>query len=185
MLADIWQWTPFMVLIFLAGLRSLPPEPYEAAMLDGASAIQTLLAHHRAPDVKGDCRRGADSRHRSVPDIRLRLRHDLRRARHRHLYRQPLRLAANLQLHQMGLRGDHFPRHAGADPGDREPLHMAREGAVVMVRSNSTRVLRILSGLGGCPVVRLPAVLLGDGGVQGRQGDFRHAAQRLDLLHRR
>ena len=40
MLADIWQWTPFMVLIFLAGLRSLPPEPYEAAMLDGASGFQ-------------------------------------------------------------------------------------------------------------------------------------------------
>ena len=40
MLADIWQWTPFMVLIFLAGLRSLPPEPYEAAMLDGASGLQ-------------------------------------------------------------------------------------------------------------------------------------------------
>ena len=42
MLADIWQWTPFMVLIFLAGLRSLPPEPYEAAMLDGASALMTF-----------------------------------------------------------------------------------------------------------------------------------------------
>ncbi|MEM7299703.1 MAG: sugar ABC transporter permease [Pseudomonadota bacterium] len=42
MLADIWQWTPFMVLIFLAGLRSLPTEPYEAAMLDGASALQVF-----------------------------------------------------------------------------------------------------------------------------------------------
>ena len=42
MLADIWQWTPFMVLIFLAGLRALPPEPYEAAMLDGASPLQTF-----------------------------------------------------------------------------------------------------------------------------------------------
>jgi len=40
MLADVWQWTPFMVLIFLAGLRSLPSEPYEAAMLDGASGLQ-------------------------------------------------------------------------------------------------------------------------------------------------
>ncbi|MEM1343417.1 MAG: sugar ABC transporter permease [Pseudomonadota bacterium] len=40
MVADIWQWTPFMVLIFLAGLRALPPEPYEAAMLDGASSFQ-------------------------------------------------------------------------------------------------------------------------------------------------
>jgi multiple sugar transport system permease protein len=37
LLADVWQWTPFMVLIFLAGLRALPQEPYEAAMLDGAS----------------------------------------------------------------------------------------------------------------------------------------------------
>lgn len=36
-LADVWQWTPFMVLIFLAGLRALPREPFEAAMIDGAS----------------------------------------------------------------------------------------------------------------------------------------------------
>lgn len=40
MLADVWQWTPFMVLIFLAGLRALPKEPYEAAAIDGASALQ-------------------------------------------------------------------------------------------------------------------------------------------------
>lgn len=31
LVAEIWQWTPFMVLIFMAGLRSLPAEPYEAA----------------------------------------------------------------------------------------------------------------------------------------------------------
>ena len=40
MLADVWQWTPFMVLIFLAGLRALPKEPFEAAAIDGASALQ-------------------------------------------------------------------------------------------------------------------------------------------------
>ena len=40
LLAEIWQWTPFMVLIFLAGLRSLPSEPFEAAMIDGASSFQ-------------------------------------------------------------------------------------------------------------------------------------------------
>ncbi len=38
--ADVWQWTPFMVLILLAGLRSLPSEPFEAAVLDGASSWQ-------------------------------------------------------------------------------------------------------------------------------------------------
>lgn len=42
MLADIWQWTPFMVLILLAGLRALPKEPYEAAAIDGASYLQSL-----------------------------------------------------------------------------------------------------------------------------------------------
>lgn len=40
LIAEVWQWTPFMVLIFLAGLRSLPSEPYEAAMIDGASSFQ-------------------------------------------------------------------------------------------------------------------------------------------------
>ena len=38
--ADVWQWTPFMVLIFVAGLRSLPRDPFESAMIDGASGWQ-------------------------------------------------------------------------------------------------------------------------------------------------
>ncbi|HEX8183117.1 MAG TPA: sugar ABC transporter permease, partial [Blastocatellia bacterium] len=32
---DIWQWTPFMFLVLLAGLQAIPQEPYEAAMIDG------------------------------------------------------------------------------------------------------------------------------------------------------
>ena len=36
--ADVWEWTPFMFLMMLAGLASLPEEPYEAAKIDGASA---------------------------------------------------------------------------------------------------------------------------------------------------
>lgn len=43
LLADIWQWTPFMVLIMMAGLRSLPKEPFEAAAIDGATAIQAFF----------------------------------------------------------------------------------------------------------------------------------------------
>jgi len=42
-LADVWQWTPFMVLIMLAGLRSLPKEPFEAAAIDGANAWQVFV----------------------------------------------------------------------------------------------------------------------------------------------
>ena len=41
--ADVWQWTPFMVLIMLAGLRALPKEPFEAASIDGATAIQSFF----------------------------------------------------------------------------------------------------------------------------------------------
>ena len=33
---DVWQWTPFVTLVVLAGLMSLPREPFEAATMDGA-----------------------------------------------------------------------------------------------------------------------------------------------------
>ncbi len=33
---DVWQWTPFVTLIILAGLMSLPKAPFEAATMDGA-----------------------------------------------------------------------------------------------------------------------------------------------------
>ena len=35
MIVDIWQWTPFVVLVLLAGLQSIPREVVEAASLDG------------------------------------------------------------------------------------------------------------------------------------------------------
>ena len=39
-LVDTWQWTPFIMLIALAGLSALPTEPYESALIDGASGPQ-------------------------------------------------------------------------------------------------------------------------------------------------
>lgn len=39
---DIWQWTPFVMLIILAGLTSIPTDPFESAMIDGANRWQTL-----------------------------------------------------------------------------------------------------------------------------------------------
>lgn len=39
---DVWQWTPFMFLVLLAGLQAIPREPYEAALVDGASRWQTF-----------------------------------------------------------------------------------------------------------------------------------------------
>ena len=40
MLIDVWQWTPFVTLVILAGLLSLPKEPFEAAIMDGARPLQ-------------------------------------------------------------------------------------------------------------------------------------------------
>jgi multiple sugar transport system permease protein len=42
MLVDTWQWTPFVALIVLGGLQSLPPRVYEAASIDGARGWRTF-----------------------------------------------------------------------------------------------------------------------------------------------
>lgn len=39
-IADLWYSTPFIMIILLGGLQALPNEPYEAARVDGASAVQ-------------------------------------------------------------------------------------------------------------------------------------------------
>jgi len=42
LIVDIWEWTPFMALIIYAGFQSLPAEPYEAGLVDGATNLQTF-----------------------------------------------------------------------------------------------------------------------------------------------
>jgi multiple sugar transport system permease protein len=39
-LVDVWKWTPMITLIVLAGLKSLPEQPYESARIDGANGFQ-------------------------------------------------------------------------------------------------------------------------------------------------
>jgi multiple sugar transport system permease protein len=39
-LVETWQWTPLVMLIVLGGLASLPSEPYESALIDGATPWQ-------------------------------------------------------------------------------------------------------------------------------------------------
>lgn len=50
-LVDVWNTTSFVALMLLAGLQSLPEEPYEAAKVDGASSRQTFL-HLTLPLLK-------------------------------------------------------------------------------------------------------------------------------------
>ena len=45
---DVWEWTPLLFLIILAGLQSMPQDPMEAARVDGASRLQ-IFFHHTLP----------------------------------------------------------------------------------------------------------------------------------------
>lgn len=42
-LADVWKETPFIMLLFLAALQTIPKDLYEAAMVDGSNALQSLF----------------------------------------------------------------------------------------------------------------------------------------------
>ena len=42
-IVEVWQWTPFMFLLLLAGLLSLPKEPFLAAAIDGASSFRKFV----------------------------------------------------------------------------------------------------------------------------------------------
>ena len=91
--ATIWQETPFVMVLLLAGLRSLPKEPFEAAVIDGAGWWQTLwyitlpllkpvimvtmlirtifevrgLRHHLDPDRRRPGRRDGDAEPDELP----------------------------------------------------------------------------------------------------------------------
>jgi len=43
-LIDVWQWTPMVTLIVLAGLTTIPTEPYEAAEVDGAGSWRKFMS---------------------------------------------------------------------------------------------------------------------------------------------
>jgi multiple sugar transport system permease protein len=43
-LIDVWVYTPFMMILVLAGIQSLPKSPFEAARIDGGSAFFTFRA---------------------------------------------------------------------------------------------------------------------------------------------
>ena len=47
-LADIWQWTPFVFILIFAGLKGLDQQTFEAAKMDGASTWQ-ILWHIKLP----------------------------------------------------------------------------------------------------------------------------------------
>lgn len=64
-LVDVWMWTPFVIVILLGALSSLPGETLEAAHVDGATALQRLryvvLPHIRPFLILAVLFRGIDS----------------------------------------------------------------------------------------------------------------------------
>lgn len=42
-LVDIWEYTPFFIIILLAGIQSLPADIYEAAIVDGSGKVRTFF----------------------------------------------------------------------------------------------------------------------------------------------
>ena len=128
MVADIWQWTPLMFLILLAGLVGVPEDQIKAATLLGANAWQRFTTIV-LPKMKTIIIIAlAIRRDRELQDLRHALHHDRRRPRRRH--RDDLRL--HLQGHHPGpdlglCRGDRA-RHPGRAVDRRRLRHEAHGG---------------------------------------------------------
>ena len=41
---DVWKWTGFHMIIYIAGLQAIPTDLYEAAKIDGASAVRSFFS---------------------------------------------------------------------------------------------------------------------------------------------
>jgi multiple sugar transport system permease protein len=75
-LTDIWMWSPFVMLLSLAGLSAVPKHLYEAAAIDRASKPLHLLPHHAAAGRADPADRHHLPHHGSVQDLRPRLHPD-------------------------------------------------------------------------------------------------------------
>ena len=42
-IASVWEWTPFVIIVILAGLDSLPKSPIESAVIDGANTFHIII----------------------------------------------------------------------------------------------------------------------------------------------
>ena len=75
-ITDIWMWSPFVMLLSLAGLSAVPKHLYEAAAIDRAGALVHLQPHHAAAGRAAPADRAHLPHHGGVQDLRHRLHHE-------------------------------------------------------------------------------------------------------------
>ena len=140
-LVETWQWTPLVMLIVLGGLAAIPAEPYESALIDGATRLADVPLHHAAADHAVPVHRRDDPHDRRGEELRHHLRHHAGRPglgvgddqplslqRRLHLLRRRLRLGDRgrvLRPHRRARRDAALsaPAHAmERDPGRRMSL---------------------------------------------------------------
>ena len=87
MIIITWKYIGFAVILFLAGLQSIPEELFEAAAIDGATLLADAAAHHAAAARPDDPDLGVPVDHRRAAAVRPRLHHlgPVRRRDGRHL----------------------------------------------------------------------------------------------------
>ena len=85
----VWEWTPFMMLIVLAGLQSESLEALEAARVDGANAFQTFVCDHVPAPAPLHRARAAARLDLHRPGLRRDLHPHRRRRRQRHRDDEP------------------------------------------------------------------------------------------------
>jgi hypothetical protein len=109
---DIWHWTPLATLTLLAGLASMPKEPFEQAQIDGANKFQ-IFWHITLPLMKA-----GDPDHRVHPhdgraaDGRRSMDADRRRPGRDDALHRPLHLAGRLSQDRLRLRRGDVAGHA-------------------------------------------------------------------------
>ena len=75
-ITDIWMWSPFVMLLSLAGLVGVPQHLYEAAAIDRAARWYIFTPHHAAAGGAAAADRGHLPHDGGVQDLRPRLHHD-------------------------------------------------------------------------------------------------------------
>ena len=115
----VWQFAGYSMVIFLAGLQSVPKEIYEAAAIDGGGPGAALLVGHPAAARAGVHHQPDAVDHRRDQALRPGVRADRRRAGARH--RHPLDADLQGRLHAGRVRLQHRPRGRAHRSSSRSP----------------------------------------------------------------